>query len=488
MKSKLLLFLLLSGPLLSAQTFIESPSNQPFEGVEFASIAFADVDGDNDQDVLVTGRNASYIPIAKLYTNDGSGIYTEVTGTPFEGVHDSSIAFADVDGDGDLDVLITGQNISGIRKAKLYTNNGSGAYTEEMGTPFVGVYSSSIAFADVDGDDDLDVLITGQDNSMVPISKLYTNDGSGEYTEVSDTPFVGIFGGSIGFADIDGDGDLDVLLTGRKAETYTPTAKLYTNDGAGAYTEVPESAFHEVEFGAIAFADIDGDNDTDVFLTGQNVDHNYTAKLYANDGEGTFAEVPGTPFEGVYSSSIAFADVDGDEAPDLLITGRKGLVDNIAALYTNNGSGVFTLAVNTPFEGVDDGSVAFADVDGDLDLDLLLAGLNNQTTRITKLYINEGLLDATEEVLLEKRFDIMAYPNPVGTNEINICYPSKGNGWVDIKIFDLLGRQLIHQRKQVFIGTQTFSIDISSLAKGGYLLQLDDGERKAIQKLLVQDK
>jgi predicted nucleotidyltransferase len=81
----------------------------PFEGVAISSIAFADVDGDNDQDVLITGLNNSF-RISKLYTNDGMGNFSEMTGTPFEGVADGSIAFADVDGDNDQDVLITGQN------------------------------------------------------------------------------------------------------------------------------------------------------------------------------------------------------------------------------------------------------------------------------------------------------------------------------------------------------------------------------------------
>ena len=82
-----------------------------FEGAEFSSIAFADVDGDSDKDVLITGANNSNQRIAKLYTNDGSGNFSEVLVTPFDAVWRSSIAFADVDGDGHKDVLITGEII-----------------------------------------------------------------------------------------------------------------------------------------------------------------------------------------------------------------------------------------------------------------------------------------------------------------------------------------------------------------------------------------
>jgi hypothetical protein len=132
------------------------------------------VDGDGDQDVLITGQNSSSQRIAELYTNNGSEGYSLVSETPFDGVWLSSIAFADVDGDDDQDVMITGQNSSFQRIAKLYTNNGSEGYSLVNATPFDGVDSGSIAFADVDGDSDQDVLIIGRNSSLL-ISKLYRN-------------------------------------------------------------------------------------------------------------------------------------------------------------------------------------------------------------------------------------------------------------------------------------------------------------------------
>ena len=98
MKSKLLFFFLLFTQTLSAQTFTEVEGT-PFEDVWQSSIAFSDVDGDGDKDVLITGYtygSSSNGLIAKLYTNDGGGSFTEVTGTPFEGVKYGSIAFSDV--------------------------------------------------------------------------------------------------------------------------------------------------------------------------------------------------------------------------------------------------------------------------------------------------------------------------------------------------------------------------------------------------------
>jgi hypothetical protein len=208
----------------------------PFDSVLVSSIAFADVDGDSDPDLLITGRNNNWQLIAKLYMNDdGSGGFTEATGTPFDGVEHSSIAFADVDGDGDQDVLVTGEYSFLQPMSKLYTNDGSGGFTEVLGTPFDDVRNSSIAFADVDGDGDPDVLITGL-SSNGRIAKLYTNDGSGGFTEVTSTPFDGVEHSSIAFADVDGDGDPDVLISG--VSSNGTITKLYANDGNGGFTVV----------------------------------------------------------------------------------------------------------------------------------------------------------------------------------------------------------------------------------------------------------
>ena len=366
-----------------------------FEGVYNSSIAFSDVDGDTDQDVLITGFNSSNQHISKLYINDGSGSFSMVTGTPFDGVQYSSIAFSDVDGDTDEDVLITGYNSSSQSIAKLYTNDGSGSFTEVTGTPFDGVQNSSIAFSDVDGDTDQDVLITGLNSSNLKIAKLYTNNGSGSFTEVTGTSFDGVNYSSIAFSDLDGDNDSDVLITGLNSSSQSIT-KLYTNNGSGSFTEVTGTTFDDVNKGSIAFLDVDGDTDQDVLITGFSSSGQRMVKLYTNDGFGSFIELTLSPLDGVLYSSIAFSDVDGDNDQDILITGRNNSNQNISKLYSNNGSGSFTEVTGTPFDGVQYGSIAFSDVDGDNDQDVLITGRNNSNQHISKLYTNNGLGSFTE--------------------------------------------------------------------------------------------
>lgn len=490
MKLKLLFLFLGLTQILSAQTFTEA-TGTPFDGVEDGSIAFSDVDGDGDPDVLITGRNSSWEQIAQLYTNDGDGNFTEMMGTPFDGVFRSSIAFSDVDGDGDPDVLITGaKDYNGNELiAKLYLNDGMGNFTELMGTPFEGVWRSSIAFADVDGDNDPDILITGVNSSDEVMSKLYINDGEGNFTEMMGTPFEGVYIGSIAFSDVDGDGDLDVLITGDNGTIWTSDliAKLYINDGMGNFTEVTGTPFEGVLTGSVAFEDVDGDNDPDVLITGALDFPGVIANLYTNDGMGNFTENMGTPFDDAWSSSISFSDVDGDNDPDVLITGATHPTgaDRIAKLYTNDGMGNFTEVTGTSFDGVYGSSIAFSDIDGDGDPDVLITGQNNSDEPIAKLYINETFV-SIEDLNTGNPFDLTLFPNPSASSTLSMRFDSAEMGQVSISVYDVNGRLLKQQKKFLANGQQTISIDISSLSKGSYFLELKDAKRKEVAGFIVQ--
>jgi len=435
MKSKILFLLLILTQILTAQTFTEM-TDTPLDGVRVGSIAFSDVNGDWHDDVLITGQSISGVLIAKLYTNDGTGSFTEIMGTPFNGVWGGSIAFSDVNGDGHEDVLITGKKdafeVESI--AKLYTNDGTGTFTEMTGTPFDGVWYGSIAFSDVNGDGHDDVLITGENSSFVPTAKLYTNDGTGSFTEMTSTPFNGVWLGSIAFSDVNGDGHDDVLITGQKSAGVR-IAKLYANDGTGTFTEMIGTPFYGVEKSSIAFSDVNGDGHDDVLITGQKdeVGVQPTAKLYANDGMGTFTEMMGTPFDGVRYSSIAFSDVNGDGHNDVLITGENGSGEPIAKLYTNDGA----------------------------------------VSSIEDLYIGISL-------------DLILFPNPTSSSTLFLSYGSTEMSEVIVRVYNVNGVLLSQQKEYAVNRQRIFSIDITTLTNGNYFLELDDGKRKGVAKFIVQ--
>jgi hypothetical protein len=191
------------------------------------------------------------------------------------------------------------------------------------------------------------------------------------------------------------------------------------------------------------------------------------------------------PFEGVSAGSIAFADVDGDGDPDVLITGENNSDIPTSTLYTNDGSGNFTEVTGTPFEGVFRSSIAFADVDGDGDPDVLITGLTNSLRSISKLYTNDGMVSSTDDLMLGFNLDFTPYPNPTASNVLNVRFDSAEKGFVVVHVYDLNGRLLRQQKEFVVTGQQIISMDITALSAGSYFIQLDNGKRTGVARFIV---
>lgn len=363
-------------------------------GVTQSEMAFADIDGDNDRDVLITGLDINEEPFTGLYINDGSGIYSLVEDTPFHDVYYGSIVFSDIDGDNDLDVLITGLDDEDVAVTELYTNNGEGVFSVLADVPFPDVYKSAIAFADIDGDDDQDVLISGSKglNFDEGITKLYLNDGSGVFSFVLGTPFIDSMEGVVAFADVDGDNDQDVMISDY-SDGDSNACVLYINNGEGDFSASTDSYFDEYYGGYFAFADVDGDNDQDVLITGGQ--SSYPSRLYLNDGTGIFTYATGSSFPYVEFASVAFGDVDNDGDLDLAIAGKGYLYYTISELYINDGLGNYTPSTSSYLIPVSNGAIGFDDIDGDNDLDLIITGFNtgsnDEYLYKSEVYRNDGL-------------------------------------------------------------------------------------------------
>ncbi|ADR23423.1 hypothetical protein MATR_27270 [Marivirga tractuosa] len=397
----LILLLLLTAASAFAQiNFKQVPPPAPapqiipaFEPTDEGDIAYADVDGINGLDVLITGSNNANDPIAKLYINDGNGNYTEKTGTPFIGVTESSVTFADIDGNGSQDVVISGLDNTSQPITKLYTNDGDGNFTEDATANFEGVRGSEIAFADLDGVNGPDLLISGLNASSVLITNLYLNDGSGSFTTKS-TIFKKITRGSIAFADVDGDNDLDVALSGNGVPAAFPNqtpaerTEIYLNDGSANFTLLSGTPFEGLLDSDLSFEDVDDNNSQDLLISGSNSSNQPVTKLYINDGSASFTE-SSEIFDALKFSAVAFADVNSANGPDLLISGTNSIGDEVTRLYLNDGSGGFPGGSGS-FTNISNGSVAFLDIDGDASLDLIISGKNSSGNPITEIYANDG--------------------------------------------------------------------------------------------------
>jgi len=366
----------------------ELVNGTPFTDISQGSIAFADIDSDNDQDVLISGIDSSNQLVTELYLNDGLGNFTLVVSTPFTPVAYGSITFADIDNDNDQDVLITGITSTTTYQpiTELYTNDGLGNFTLVNATPFENVRYSSAAFIDIDNDNDLDVLISGQTQANQRISKIYTNNGSGVFT--FNTNLNGLSHSYIIIGDIDNDNDSDIFITGTnggQTQNY-----LYKNDGLGNFTASPTSIM-PVFNGKAIFADIDNDNDLDLFVAGSNVIYSNTINFYLNDGLGNYTLTPTAPFDGfdpanggIYADTFEILDIDNDNDMDVALVNN-----NSKQLYENDGFGNYTLLVETPFVNTSYGSSMISfDMDNDSDQDILITGFTPASTPISNLYKN----------------------------------------------------------------------------------------------------
>lgn len=145
----------------------------------------------------------------------------------------------------------------------------------------------------------------------------------------------------------------------------------------------------------------------------------------------------------------------------------------------------FTEVMGTPFAGVSNGAIAFADVDGDNDQDVLIAG-SSGSAPITKLYINDGMVSPVDDLLVNPSLNLTLIPNPVLSDNLSVSFKSTESSLVRVQVYDV-NKQLISQQKEFAgIGEQTLVVDISSLPTGSYFIQLEIGKRLGAAKFIVQ--
>lgn len=400
------------------------------------SCAMADIDNDGDLDLLITGADAGLgNRKTTLYSNDGLGNFTEIAGTTLSNWSElGNIAFADVDGDGDQDLLITGRDGSPNYYANLYLNDGNGSFTLDPNAPFEPSIEGDFEFEDVDNDGDLDLFMTGYNNQGLVFSKLYKNNGTGSFSEVSSAPFEAAGSSSVAFFDMDGDNDKDLIVSGSNNSNGKKT-NLYENDGIGNFSLVSNTPFENVNSSGVAVADSDGDGDVDILLNGQTDSFVNICHLYINDGTGMFNLSTGTPFLGTFLGTADFADFDNDSDMDILITGAAGGAEFAANIYENQGMNQFSLVDS--LVDVYLSTTAIGDIDGDNDLDAIIVGISNELDFVKpRVYKNMLTTTSIEMALDEGSKNTLLYPNP-STGIINI---ETGNTFgSSIKIYNTIG-------------------------------------------------
>ena len=259
-----------------------------------------------------------------------------------------------------------------------------------------GCWTNHLRVTDLDGDGDLDLLLVnygdffGGSSDAEPLV-IYENDGAGSFTNVSATA-LGNYSGAhhqAAVGDVDGDGDVDLYAPSGDGSAHV----LFINDGSGVFTDEAATRLPTAypQGGAARMGDVDSDGDLDIFAAdGYATNGPPFGHLYLNDGDGVFVESAGaipTSISGVDIDDVDFADVDRDFDLDLLVNAHNG---GIGALWLNDGQGSFAAggSLAPPATGNNHYNMSPCDVDGDGDLDLWVDNIGGGFTE--QLQINDG--------------------------------------------------------------------------------------------------
>src|SRR5215210_792133 len=322
-----------------SQVFLNQGSDQMFEeatrqvlpnAMLARVIKVRDVNADGSPDILV---GTTYQTQSHLYLGDGSGNFTDVTKTHLPQIKASvgDLEFGDVDGDGDLDVVLAdwdkGSPMSNEGgRTMLWLNDGTGHFTNATGARMPDVlvkFSWELEFVDVDNDYDLDILVSCK---VCEGSFLFENDGSGAFTDVTQQKLPQ-FTNNYDFEamDVNGDDYLDVVTINDGPQLQE---HIFLNDRQGGFDDATARLWPDRENvgsddAMAAFLDFESDGDADLLIGSLE----YPDRLLLNDGSGKLklvndtehilGDTPGT-------LDIALADLNGDRKLDVVEAQGEG--------------------------------------------------------------------------------------------------------------------------------------------------------------------
>ncbi len=270
-------------------------------------VAVGDVDNDGDIDLFFAND-----PANRVWLNDGNGNFTD-SGQLLGNQDSGDILLIDVDQDGDLDAYVG--NKGGVNSYnKVWLNDGTGHFTDSGQLIGISnnVHTSALSAADVDQDGDIDVVEVNCCSPQNAQPQLWLNDGNGNFT-MSGQVLSNDHARDVLLQDLNGDSYPDLIF----ANILDPSP-VYLNDGNGNFTYdfdiLPNSYAH-----CVISADFDLDNVPDL-LIGQFDDHS-PAILQHNNGDGTFTDI--FHFMDSSTVELAYADVDNDTDIDVFTVNQN---------------------------------------------------------------------------------------------------------------------------------------------------------------------
>ena len=358
-------------------------------GYEAQSVAVADVNGDRKMDLLVANAICAPSGCATgsvgVLLGNGDGTFQPAVTYDSGGFSAESLAVADINGDGEPDLLVANTCVSDGAcvdgSVGVLLGNGDGTFQTAKSYGSDGTGASSIAVKDVNGDGKPDLVVAnacgndGEYGCMIGSLGVLLGNGNGTFRAAVNYASGGYEADAVAVGDVNGDGNPDLVVANQcgNSGNCDGVVGVLLGNGDGPFQPVVtyDSGGYDAE--SVAVADVNGDGKPDLVVANLCASSVCTnggvVGVLLGNGNGTFQTPMSYGSGGQDAESVAVADLNGDGKLDLVVANGNG---NVGVLL-GNGDGTFQGPMNYGSGGASASSVVVADVNGDGKPDLVVA-------------------------------------------------------------------------------------------------------------------
>lgn len=438
--------------------------------------SFADVDNDSDIDGYVVTWGAGGQPKRNyFYRNNGNGSFTFEPEVAPNLTYSETATWIDVNADNLLDLYIT--NSANVLRNLYFENKGDGSFEQRTDLIITNenLPSRSVDWVDYDNDGDSDLFITNEGSNK---NTLYRNDGSNNFTQITDLIIVSQIRNSMGssWGDIDNDGDFDLVIT-----NWEQTNQLFINEN-GNFTEMTNSEIAETgvnSFGS-TFGDIDNDGDLDLLILNSYNDNHFTNSLFINDGNGNFLKDSTSSLANHkgWTYSAAFGDYNNDGWLDVILANNQD-ESQTNAVFKNTGNGKNWIKLKCT--GVNSNKSAIGAIvkvtsliNGNLVIQTRKVEASSGYASQNTLTTHFGLGDASEVMEIQVKWPSGLTENFSGLHINNVHNIVEGTGTMALN-------EIIHQAFEIYPNPASNVLFVEGQISSGTKLELISFDGKQIQ-------
>ena len=334
----------------------------------YGDVKWVDLNNDGWLDLSIIGQSGAAVVYQQLINN--KGVFEVSTPASVAGLKYATMTFGDYNNNGTLDMFTTGQDVNGNARSYLYQNDGKGNFkVDQEFNAYAAVpdmYNADARFLDYDLDGDLDLIFSGTGTSGSPQGGIRVNTlldpkiTTNNYGQNSNNGYtygmnLAMSNAKLDIADMDGDGDTDIVAMGtarrqtgntfidypqllllRNQTIESKNAKFGSFFSYNNIYNATSIILDSVEKGDIKLVDFNNDGLVDITLAGRDVKANPVTKFYLNEGGfGNFTLSKNANIPQYTEAAISWADANGDGSMDMVISGNK-LVGSSTSIYLND--------------------------------------------------------------------------------------------------------------------------------------------------------